>query len=437
MTKPETGKRLSYKFRLYPNKEQERYFALNFDCCRYVYNYFLRARINAYQVTRPELYDGTPNPDYDPNAKPMTFFETSSALTRLKKETVDEEGRRWLYDADSAALVYTLRHLENAYQNFFRRVKQGATPGFPKFKLSSDSSQSFTVAECRILDKGHVKLPKIGIVRGKFHREVKGKIVSATISKNAAGQYHVSINVKEADIEPLPPLGDQVGIALGVNPLVVTNEGEIFENPRVEKKLSRRLAREKRRLSRKVFGSNNYKKQRAKVARVYLKIVNVRSYGIHNITRQLVNSHGTIITREVSVDQMMQRETLGKKKLPKSARRKINRALADARLPEINRQLAYKSDWAGRVFVLVPEGTLTAQVCSDCGYREETVAKKIKREWTCSQCGRVHSRKYNGAENILQAGLDILAGTEESYVLKATAAERKRKRELEDSSAKE
>jgi len=108
------GKRLSYKFRLYPNKEQERYFAVNFGCARYVFNHFLDARIKAYEATRETLADGSPNPAYDPSARPMTFYDTSRALTQLKKDTVDEEGRRWLYDADAPALVYALRHLGHA-----------------------------------------------------------------------------------------------------------------------------------------------------------------------------------------------------------------------------------------------------------------------------------------------------------------------------------
>ena len=425
----EEGKRLSYKFRLYPNKEQERYFAINFGCVRFVYNHFLDARIKSYEATKETLYDGTPNPNYDPSVKPMTRFAMSKALTVLKKETIDEDGHRWLYDADSIALTYAILHLDRAYQNFFRRVKRGEKPGFPKFK-SRYSRQSFTVGNCKIIDDRHISLPKIGKVKTKITREVKGEIVNATVSKNSAGQYYVSINVKGADIAPLPEKDNAVGITMGVREWVVTSDGEVFDNPRTAKKMERKLAREQRKLARKVPGSANYTKQKVKVARVYNDISNIRSYETHGLTRELVNENGAIISRDMKVADMLQSDNkVAGKKLGKRAKAKINRAVTDANFFEINRQLAYKSDWAGREFVLVPPDTPTAQVCATCGYRHVLVARNLHKEWVCPECQTVHDRKYNGAKNVLEAGLDILHAREDAYITKETKKARAEREE--------
>ena len=412
-SKKEEGHRLSYRFRLYPTPDQERYFAVNFGCVRYVYNYFLKARIDAYEQHKKD-------PD---NCKPLTLFDTNKALTVLKKETVDEEGRRWLYDADATALVYALRHLDNAYKHFFRRVKQGEKPGFPKFKSRYNANQSFTVGACKLdASADCVILPKIGQVKARIHREVKGEFVSATISKNPAGQYHIVINVKGADIAPLPKSDSVVGITMGVRKWVVTSDGQVFSNPQVFKKMEHRLAREQRRLARKQKGSANYQKQKQKVARVHNKIANMRAYETHNLTRQIVNENGIIVSREMSSGRMTTRPA-GEK--PESVKRKINRAIIDANFAEINRQLRYKSAWAGRTFVLLPADTPTAQVCSSCGYQHAEVGQDARMTWECPECGAVHDRHYNGAKNVLEAGLKVLSQEEASHVSEATPKARR------------
>lgn len=442
----EKGYRLSYKFRLYPTQAQEEYFAQVFGSCRFVYNYFLSERIAAYNRTQKKLrqpktdkngevirgengkviYEELPNLQYDPEARPMSYYDTSKALTALKKRTVDEKGHRWLYDVDATALVYALRHLEAAYQNFFRRAKQGKgnKAGFPKFKSRYNSNQSFTTGQIKVEDKAII-LPKTGKVRAKIHREVQGKIVAATISKNAAGQYYTAISVKEADIKPLSRNDKQIGITMGLSQWVVTSNGEAYANPRIAKKYEKKLAREQRRLSRKVGAkkgekpSKNYIKQRKKIARIHQRINNTRFNATHELTRSLVDEYGTIITREMSSATMMEKQNGVKEALPKMATHKMNRAIADANFAEINRQLAYKSLWAGRRFLEVPQDTPTAQTCSSCGYKHVLLAKNLRAEWTCTECGAVHSRKYNGAVNVLEAGMDILVGTEDAFVTKA------------------
>ena len=439
----EQGFRLSYKFRLYPTPEQAAYFNTNFGCCRYVYNHFLAERIAAYERTRETLrkpivdeegrfitddkgktvYEDVPNEKYVPGSKPMSFYDTSKALTRLKKENVDEEGHKWLYDADATALVYALRHLDSAYQNFFRRMKQGGNPGFPRFKSRNNSRQSFTVADCKI-GENYVVLAKIGKVKARIHREVEGTIVSASISRNAAHQYFISINVKEAEIPSLPAKDNEVGITMGLKKWVTTSDGEVFERPDTEK-LRKKLAREQRKLSRKVgagkgeIPSNNYEKQKLKVARLQNRIANIRSNATHDLTREIVDSYGMIATRDMGAAELVKQDSKATKDLPRKVKRSMNRATADANFAEINRQLAYKALWGGRTFVEVPKDTPTAQVCAACGHKNVVLAQDLRSEWTCPECGAAHDRKYNGAVNVLEAGRDLLAKTEDSFAMKA------------------
>lgn len=446
------GYHLAYKFRLYPNRDQQEYFNKCFGCTRFVYNYFLNERIKAYTKTKEHIkklvvneegepildesgkrqYEEVSNPEYDPQARSMTFYDTSKALTRLKKETVDEEGHKWLYDADSTALVYALRHLDSAYQNFFRRVKQGGDLGFPKFKSRYNSNQSFTTAKPTVEDNAIV-LNKIGRIKAKIHREVKGEIIAATISRNAAGQYYAAIKVKDADIEPLPTKNEEVGITLGLKKWITTSDGQVYVMPEKIKQLEKKLAKEQRKLSRKVGArkgetpSENYKKQKLRVARIQNKIANIRESTTHEATRDIVNNYGVVITREMNPKNMFENDTPVKEKLPRKVQQKMNRAIASANFAEVNRQLAYKSQWAKRAFVELPSDVPTAQVCNHCGYKHVMLIKDLRAEWTCPNCGLVHDRKYNGAKNVLEAGMDVLHNEEESFVMQA----RKQKKVLE------
>ena len=440
---PEVGRRLSYKYRIYPTKEQQHYFAVNFGCCRYVYNHFLEARIKAYNRTRETfrepvrdgegefvrgedgkvLYEDRSNPDYDPSAKAMTYFDTSKALTVLKRTTVDEDGHKWLYDADSTALCYALRNLDAAYKNFFRRVKAGEKPGFPRFK-SRYARQSFKVASCKV-EHGRVSIPKCMPIKARVERMPEGEIVSATISCDPAGRYFCAVNVKCAPLPKAPAADGEVGIALGITPWVVTTDGESFDRPNADGKLQKKLARENRRLKRRKIGSANYAKQRRKVARLQARVANVRANRTHELTRSLVDEYAVIASRAMGSKAMAQHKGKATKDLPAKVKRYMNNAMSDGNFFELNRQLAYKSAWAGRAFVEVPQDAPTAQVCSVCGHKQTGLAKDLRAEWTCDGCGAVHSRKYNGAVNVLEAGLDILSQREDSYITKVAEKSRK------------
>lgn len=468
----------AYKLRLYPTAEQEAYFRLNIRACADVYNHFYIERKRAYKRTCKTLRrwsgtdaDGKPlrdekdkiiweefdNPRYDPDAKPMSFFDTSKALTVYKKEALDADGRRWLYDADATALVYALRNLERAYQNFFRRLKRGETAvGYPKMKRLG-AAGSFKVAFkdlSKVVVDGHagktsgwVVLPKVGRVEARIHDMPEGVPVSATVAVSSAGRWTVSIQCKDVEIDPTKAEVDEfVGVTTGITPWVVVSDGTVYENGHYAKREKWRLRKAQRKLSRKQLAedgrtkevrselrrlakqadmpldeyaatpeaapltarlghSKKYVRQNRAVAKIQQRVADRRAYRTHCLTRELVDTYSGIAVRDMAVRSMMQNS-----KLKGKAKRQLNQALADANLAEINRQLAYKAEWAGRTFVEVDSKYPTAQTCSECGYKFEVLAKDLKKEWTCPKCGARHNRKANGAENVRQAGIDILAG---------------------------
>lgn len=492
--KPETGRRLSYKFRIYPTPEQEKAMRATIGACRFVYNHYLRARIDAYERTCREVWrpvaagggDGSPpldargceifekNPEtgktvyalvdnagYDPTAKPMGLFDTSKDLTRLKNALVDKGGHKWLYDHDATALNYSLRHLDRAYQNFFAACKKrraGERVGFPRFKkraylgsyttaytvlVGTDEGTGKTVKAREgipspLLDDhpyAHVKwtrvvIPKVGQVRVKVHRLPEGAFVSATVSVDASGRWFYSLNVKEAADLPHTHAEGEVGITFGCAAWVTDTDGQVLELPAEIDRLRRRQVRLQRDLDRKQRGSANYKKARRRLAKVEARIADVRANATHNATRDYVDSHDVICTRQMRTKQMQQHDGAATEALPRRVKRALNRMMADGNFFEFNRQLEYKAVWAGRAFALVPDDVATAQVCSECGHKEASLAVDLTPLWICPECGAVHSRKGNGAVNVLAAGKDILTGealshaTREAEVVRVKRASR-------------
>lgn len=461
--KEESGFRQSYRYRMYPTDEQKAAMEVTFGCCRYVYNHYLRARIDAYERTRealrrPKAVPGTEdderpewvrgedgkvvfeevvNENYDPTAKPMSFFDTSKDLTRLKRELVDEDGHAWLKDADSVALVYALRNLDAAYQNFFRDVKKGNhDQSFPKFKKKDGSRRRYktTVKAVEEVDEltGEVKvtgfaLPKVGPVKVKVHRQPEGELVAASVSREPSGRYYLVVNVKGVEKEPLPPSGKEVGLTYGISRWVSGSDGLAADLPDNLERLEKRKVKAQRKLSRKQKGSKNYRKQQARLARAEERIADARAAATNELTRRIVDKYGTIAAREMGSKEMQQHQGRTTRDLPKKVQRRMNKESLSGNWFEVNRQLAYKAEWAGRTFVAVPMDTPTAQVCKDCGHIEEELLSDLRQEWTCTECGAVHSRKHNGAVNVLEAGKDILTEQEKSFVSKARKAKKDKK----------
>ena len=363
----------SYKFRLYPNEGQKQLFAKTFGCSRAIWNMMLADKIKHYKETKETLYN-TP--------------------AQYKKKFP------WLREVDSFALCNVQLNLQTAYKNFFR-----SGFGFPKFKKKSHR-QSYKTNNNNgsiALENGHVKLPKVGWVRVKAHRQINGIIKSATISMTPTGKYYVSI-LCETEIAPLPKTNSSVGIDLGISDFAILSTGEKMTNPRFLTSLSKKLANEQKCLSRralvakkegrKLSDSKNYQKQRIKVAKIHEKIVNMRRDFLHKLSTNLIKNHDVICIEDLSSKNLMKN-------------RKLAKSIGDVSWSEFVRMLEYKSSWYEKQVSKISRWYPSSQICSDCGFSSGKKPLSI-REWICTNCGSHHDRDINASINILNEGLRLL-----------------------------
>ena len=359
----------AYKFRLYPNKEQEILFNKTFGCVRFIFNKMLGDKIEHYKETKEKL-NNTP--------------------AQYKKEF------QWLKEVDSLALANAQMNLQTAYNNFFRSPKTG----FPKFKSKKKNKNSYTTnnqsGTIDIIDK-QIKLPKIGLVKMKQHRIIPSeqKIKSATISKTPSGKYYVSILVEYDFVPPIISLDKNkaLGLDYASHSFYVDSQNREADYPKFYRIALDKLAKEQRKLSLMKYSSNNYYKQKLKVAKLHEHISNQRKDWIHKLSTELANEYDYVCVEDINMQTMAQSLKLGK-------------STNDNGFGMFRVILGYKLSDRGKMLVKIDKWFPSSKMCRFCGNinKELTLADRI---WTCS-CGEVINRDENAAINILNVGLDMV-----------------------------
>lgn len=367
----------SYKYRIYPNKQQEILIQKTFGCCRFVYNQYLAKRIELYKQDKST----------------MNYNACSNDLKNLKIQY------EWLKEVDAIALQSSLKDLDIAYQNFFRRVKQGdKKAGFPKFKSKKNNKKSYktkyTNGNIQTLEK-QIKLPKLGLVKCKVSKQIEGRILNATISQNPSGKYFVSICCTDVKIPQYLSTSAVVGIDLGIKEFAITSDGQHINNPKYLAKSEKKLNKLQKQLSRKTIGSSNRNKARIKVARQHEKIANQRNNFLQKLSTQLIKDYDVICLEDLKVKNMIKNHKLAK-------------SISDVSWSEFVRQLKYKADWQHKIIQKIDTYFPSSQLCSNCGYQFTSTKDLSVREWVCPQCHTHHDRDENASINILNEGLRLL-----------------------------
>jgi putative transposase len=362
----------AYKYRIFPTDEQKHLLARTFGSCRFVYNWALRQKTDAFYKEHKRLY----------------YKDLSTLLTELKKQ----EQYAWLSEVASVPLQQSLRHLDKAFLNFFEGRGE-----YPSFKKKCHQQSATYVGTAFTWRDGQITLAKMNeplAIRWSRSLPEKAKPSSVTISKDCANRYFISILVEE-DIEHLPPSQQQVGADLGLKSFVALSTGEMVGNPKFFAKDEKKLARAQRRHAKKKKGSKNREKARLKVARLHARIADRRRDFLHKLSTRLIRENQTICVESLAVKNMVKN-------------RHLSKAINDVGWSEFVSLLSYKADWYGRTLVKIDRWYPSSKRCFNCGHLLASLSLDV-RAWTCPECGVSHDRDINAANNILMAGQAISA----------------------------
>lgn len=357
----------SYKFRIYPNRTQEKQLAVFFGQVRFVWNHCLALRSDLYEFRKESI-------NYAGLNKHLTYLKTTGKY-------------QWLKECPSAPLTQVLIDQDKAFKNFFEgRAK------YPKFRKKGNAESMRFQLDQRQIERtykagGLLKLPKLGAVKVKWSRIPAGIPKMATVSKDPSGKYWVAFSVEE-DIHQFGKTNRAVGVDVGIKDVIVTSNGFHSGAPKHTYQYARKLKLAQRKLARKRKGSNRWHKQRKIVARIHAKISDSRKDFLHKQTTALVKQFDLVCIEELNVKGMM-------------SNRKLSKAVADVGMFELKRQVQYKAAWHGKRVIEIGRFFPSTKMCHQCGQIHDL---KLSDRWMSCDCGNEIDRDENAARNILAEG---------------------------------
>jgi len=359
-----------FKYRIYPNQEQEQKIAQHLGCVRYIYNKALETKVKHYEKT----------------GKSLSCFELTTGL--LKQEKAEHE---WLKGPYSQCLQMSLRNLDNAFTRFFKQKK-----GFPKFKAKHDSKQSCQFPQHVKIDFENSKicLPKIGWIKTKLSRQFNGKVKTTTLSRTSTGKYFVSILVEtNEEIKLKKPVRKEtsVGIDLGIKSYIVTSDGEEIQYPKFLRQSIDRLKILQSRASKHPKGGVRRRRAIRKVARLHEKIRNQRHDWLHKLSTKLISDNQTVCLEDLNVSSMLKNHCLAQ-------------SISDCSWGTFVEFLQYKAEWYGVNILKIGRFEPSSKMCSCCGCMKKDL-NLSDRKWYCEECGVLHDRDVNAALNIKKFAL--------------------------------
>ncbi|HAI4813342.1 TPA: RNA-guided endonuclease InsQ/TnpB family protein [Escherichia coli] len=374
----------AFKFQLRPGGQQEREMRRFAGACRFVFNRALARQ----------------NENHEVGNKYIPYGKMASWLVEWKNATETQ----WLKDAQSQPLQQSLKDLERAYKNFFRK-----RAAFPRFKKRGQNDV-FRYPQGVKLDQenSRIFLPKLGWMRYRNSRQVTGVVKNVTVSQSC-GKWYISIQTESEVSTPVHPSASMVGLDAGVAKLATLSDGTVFEPVNSFQKNQKKLARLQRQLSRKVKFSNNWQKQKRKIQRLHSCIANIRRDYLHKVTTTVSKNHVMIVIEDLKVSNMSKSAAGTVSQPGRNVRAKsgLNRSILDQGWYEMRRQLEYKQLWRGGQVLAVPPA-YTSQRCACCGHTAKE-NRLSQSKFRCQVCGYTANADVNGARNILAAGHAVLA----------------------------
>jgi len=378
----------AYKYRIYPNEEQQRFFEKNFGCCRFIWNKMLEEKLEI--LNRGEKL---------PRITPAKY----------------KRDYPFLKEVDSLALANVQLQQERSFRAYFKNPRKC---GLPKFKKKKDK-QSYTTNNQKFgsgneaikidFEKGFIYLPKIKAgIKTVFHRRFQGRIKSATVSKTKSGHYYISIlvDIEDPRNKIKEPINLICGIDLGLESFVtvVNDRGSLqIKYPKYLVKAEKRLKKLQRRLSKKKANSKNWEKARRRLAKKHEYIKNARKDFLHKVSKTIIDENQVIVVENLNVRGL--------------SRTKLAKSILDSSWSRFMEYLRYKADWYDRRIIVTDKSFPSSKMCSQCGYINKELKLK-DRSWRCPICGAIHDRDENAANNLRNYGIRYIfsrAGAARSY----------------------